>query len=183
MIEVLTINENFQDSTVVEMKATADLTKDVKTGGPSKHSKDEVRKYGANKEAISNRYAVMREQSRQTSNKKPEENITSAKVSLLDAGNTVSENSNVTEGPSSGLASTWQSMKTGFRSFRANIEAKRFIPLRNVEENKHLARGSSSESLDEIFQRLKRPTLDQGNYSGEDEDEDEIEIRSSAPMR
>ena len=168
------------------MKATADLTKDdVKTGGPSKHSNDNVREYGVNKEAISNRYAAMREQSRQTSNKKQEENITSAKVSLLDTGNTVSENSNATGGPSSGLASTWQSMKTGFRTFRANIEAKKFIPLRNVEENKHVTRFSSSESLDEIFQRLKRPTLDHGSYSGEGEGEGEgeIEIRSSAPMR
>lgn len=175
-------SSNITDSTVVEMKATTNLTKDGMAGGPSKPLKDDVRKYGANKEAISNKYAAVREQSRLASNKKPvEKNITSAKVSLLGAGNTASENSNATGGPSSGLAATWQSMKTGFQSFRANIEAKKFMPLRNVQENKLVSRVSSSESLDEIFQRLKRPTLDQGSYSGEDGDE--MEIRSSAPMR
>lgn len=163
------------------MKATADLTKDGMTGRPSKPLRDDAHKYGGNKEAISSKYAAMREQSRQASFKKPvEKNITSAKVSLLDASNNLSENGNATGGPSSGVAATWQSMKLGFQSIRANLEARKFIPLRNVQENK-LVSHDSSESLDEIFQRLKRPTLDQGNYSGEDGDE--MEIGSSALMR
>ncbi|KAL2513622.1 LMBR1-like membrane protein [Forsythia ovata] len=63
---------------------------------------------------------------------------------------------------SSGIASTWESMKTGLRNFKSNIDAKRFIPLRQFEDEKH-SRVSSSESLDDIFERIKLPTADHTN--------------------
>lgn len=164
------------------MKVTASLIDDGIRESPSRSSKEETRRYSSSKEAISNKYAGIREQSRQkaSSNMEPAgKNIALAKVSLLDAGN--SSPANTTGGPSSGLASTWESMKTGFQSFKANVGAKKFIPLRQIQETKLVSRVSSSESLDEIFQRLKRPSANHKSYS--DEDEDGIEIDSSGPNR
>lgn len=162
------------------MKATTGLTHDVMHEIPSKSLKEEARRYSSSKEVISNKYAAIREQSRQkgSSNIEPVgKNIASVKVSLLDAGNLRS--GNITGGPSSGLASTWASMKTGFQSFKTNIGAKKFIPLRQTQETKLVSRDSSSESLDEIFQRLKRPSTD--HRSSGDEDEHEIEVKNSGP--
>lgn len=166
------------------MKATTSLINDGLKGSASKPLKDETRKYGSNREAMSNKYAAMREQSKQTSTtmKRPvEQSIASAKVSLLDAGEP--QPSNQTAGSSSGLASKWESMKTGFQSFKANLGAKKFLPLRQIQENNLISRVSSSESLDEIFQRLKRPSAsDHGSYSDED-DKDGIEIKKSGSSR
>ncbi|KAL6993178.1 hypothetical protein U1Q18_011296 [Sarracenia purpurea var. burkii] len=154
------------DRNGVEMKATTRLIKEDVKGSSSKPLKDEVHRYGGSREAISNKYAVIREQSRQTSNMKPVDNIASTKVSLLQGGNS--------ESPNSGLASKWASLKSGFQSFKSNMEAKKFLPVRQVQDTKLLSRGSSSESLDEIFQRLKRPSLEHRNNSNEDEDGTEI---------
>ncbi|KAL5538170.1 hypothetical protein UlMin_045548 [Ulmus minor] len=171
---------NSTDRAAVEMKSTTSLINEGVKGSPSKLSKEE-RKFGSSREAISNKYAAKREQSKQaSSNMKPAEpSIASAKVSLLDAGNPQSSNS--AGSTPSGLASKWESMKTGFQSFKANVGAKKFLPLRQIQENKLISRVSSSESLDEIFQRLKRPSGDHTSYS--DEDEDGTEIRSSDPSR
>nr|XP_048337206.1 LMBR1 domain-containing protein 2 homolog A-like isoform X2 [Ziziphus jujuba var. spinosa] len=78
------------------------------------------------------------------------------------------ENSLNMTGPSSGLASKWESMKTSFQGLKSNIGSKRFLPLHHIQEPKL---DSPSESLDEIFQRLKQPTMDHGDY-GDDEDVD-----------
>lgn len=95
---------------------------------------------------------------------KPEEkNLTSSRVSLPDHSNTHSSNASGT----SGLASTWQTMKTGFQSFGANLGGKEFLPIRQTQEAK-MSRVSSSESLDDIFQRLKRPALDQNIHNEND---------------
>ncbi|PSS21491.1 LMBR1 domain-containing protein 2 A like [Actinidia chinensis var. chinensis] len=148
---------NSMDRNVVEMKATTGLIKEHVMGGSSKPLKDH--RYGGSREAISNKYAVIREQSRQAS----KNDIASAKVSLLEAGDSWSGN---TPGvpPSSGLASTWASVKSGFQSFKA----KKFLPLGQFQDNRFFSRVSSSESLDDIFQRLKRPGLERGNNSDED---------------
>ena len=148
---------------------------------PSKSSKEGGYRYGTSREALDNKYAAIRDQSRQASRSNPaENNITSAKVSLLDSGK--SQPGDSIGEPSSGLASKWLSMKTGFRSFRANIGAKRFLPLRQSQEDDILPHSSSHESLDEIFQRLKRPSgVAHGNDSDEDEDVSDISI--SEPRR
>lgn len=153
----------------MEMRATNNVEADGTNGVSSKPPREEVRRYATSKESIGNKYAAMREQSRQASNSKPaEKNITSAKVSLLDADN--SRSSNITGEPSSRLASTWGTMKSKFQSFKANVEAKKFLPLRQIQESKPMSNHSSSESLDEIFHRLKRPSVGDGNYS-DDENE------------
>ncbi|PON41452.1 LMBR1-like membrane protein [Parasponia andersonii] len=174
---------NSIESTSVEMKATTSLRNDGLKGSPSKPLKEDTRKYGFNREAMSNKYSAMREQSKQasTTTKKPvEQSIASTKVSLLDAGEP--HPSNQIRGSSSGLASKWESMKTGFQSFKANLGAKKFLPLRQIQETNLLSRVSSSESLDEIFQRLKRPSADHGSYSDE-EDEAGMEIKKSGSSR
>ncbi|XP_048335740.2 uncharacterized protein LOC107425310 isoform X2 [Ziziphus jujuba] len=170
---------NNADRIAVEMKATTSLINDGMKGTPSKSSNEEARKYGSHREAIGNKYAALREQSKQgSSNMKPvEKNIASAKVSLLD--NSKPNPSDTTEGPSSGLASKWASMKSGFQSFKANLGAKKFLPLRQSQESNLVSRVSSSESLDEIFQRLKRPSVDHVSYADKDDDEDDMEIKNS----
>lgn len=159
--------------TPVEMKATTSLVNDGMKGSTSKPSKEDARKYSTSREAISNKYAGMRELSRQTSSAKPvEQNIASTKVSLLDTGKSSND---TTEGPSSVLASKWESMKTSFRSFRANMGAKRLLPLHQNKDTRLVSRADSSdsESLDEIFQRLKRPSLQHENFADEDDNQND----------
>ncbi|KAL3524828.1 hypothetical protein ACH5RR_013200 [Cinchona calisaya] len=95
------------------------------------------------------------------------QNMASPKVSLLDVGSSQSGSSS---GVQSGLASRWASMKAGFQNFKANMGSKMFLPLRQVQETQVLSRTFSSESLDDVFQRLKRPSAEHGNYSNKDED-------------
>ncbi|KAL9461049.1 hypothetical protein AB3S75_004111 [Citrus x aurantiifolia] len=168
-------NTDFEsgDMTPVEMKATTSLVNDGMKGSTSKPSKEDARKYSTSREAISNKYAGMRELSRQTSSAKPvEQNIASTKVSLLDTGKSSNE---TTGGPSSVLASKWESMKTSFRSFRANMGAKRLLPLHQNKDAGLVSRADSSdsESLDEIFQRLKRPSLQHENFADEDDNQND----------
>ncbi|KAH1086369.1 hypothetical protein GYH30_018061 [Glycine max] len=49
-----------------------------------------------------------------------------------------------------------ESMMHGFKSLRSNIDSKGFLPLSNAQGST-LNSKSSSESLDDIFDRLKRP--------------------------
>ncbi|KAF6152118.1 hypothetical protein GIB67_031440 [Kingdonia uniflora] len=175
---VIPLARNFNDTIVdvesgsvtlvkhsVEMKASSSSTKDSNKGS-------QTRKYDTSKEAIGNKYAVIREQQRkQASNTKSERNITSATVSLLDTDNIQNRNDTAnTKSPL--LASAWGSVKTGFESFKANIGTKRYLPLRQVEEPKRVSHVSSSESLDDIFQRLKqRPTTEHMVPRGDDDND------------
>ncbi|KZV53763.1 hypothetical protein F511_00029 [Dorcoceras hygrometricum] len=163
----------------LEMKMASESSKGHTKGSSSKLLKDETQRYSGSKEAISSKYAAIREQSKSTSNNTtPVETIASAKVSLLHDTRSHPSNSS---GVPSGLASKWASMKQGFQTFKANVEAKKLIPLRQVQETKLLSHASSSESLDEIFQRLKRPSEDIGRPS--DDEEDENDLRVSARNR
>ncbi|KAG5025369.1 hypothetical protein AAZX31_08G131700 [Glycine max] len=139
-------SDNIMVKNGVEMKGNSALVNKETDGNLPKTLKEETRRYSSSREAISSKYAAVRQQSE----------LTSAKVSLLDHGNAHSSNAAGT----SGLASTWQTMTTGFRSFGANLGGKGFLPIRQTQEAK-MSRVSSSESLDDIFQRLKRPALDQ----------------------
>ncbi|KAL5171121.1 LMBR1 domain-containing protein 2 A [Glycine soja] len=153
---------NFMERNGAEMKPTSSLITDEVKGSLSKTSKEDTSR---SREAITKKYAVIREQGGPASKLKSEEKNVASADSLFDEGNTNSSNSS--GGPSSGLTSTWQSMKTGFQSFKTNIGAKKFLPLRQIQENKGPS-DSSSESLDDIFQRLKRPTLHQSIYNDDD---------------
>lgn len=167
-------SSNSTDLLDVKAKATNSLINEDMNGNSSKSSVDEGRKYGSSREAMSNKYAAIREQIRQsTLNTKPVANIASAKVTLLDTDD--GESSNTNEKTTSGLASKWESMKMGFQNFKANIGTKKFLPLPQVQETKTLSRHDSSQSLDEIFQRLKRPS----GHGGYSDDEDGMEIKSS----
>ncbi|XP_049403924.1 uncharacterized protein LOC125867459 [Solanum stenotomum] len=185
---VLPLARNFNNMTVdlesdgntihtndFESKAFMESNKD--RGSSSKPLKDEARRYSGSKEAISSKYAALREQGKLPSHVKPmEEDIGSTKVSLLDS---VSSQSGSAVAAPSGLAGRWASMKSGFQNFKTNIEAKRLIPLRQVGEfvplrqtqDTNVSRASSSESLDEIFQKLKRPATESENYGDDDDHE------------
>ncbi|GKV18679.1 hypothetical protein SLEP1_g29023 [Rubroshorea leprosula] len=171
---------NSTDRIDIEMKPTSSVTDGIK-GGTSKTVREEARSsYSTSKEAIGNKYADIREKSRQASNAKSmQSDITSAKVSLLDVGS--SNAGNYTGRPSSGLGSTWQSMKSGFQNFKANMATKKFLPVRQIQENIALSHVSSPESLDEIFQRLKRPSLDHND--DEDDDEKVTDTNVRGPSR
>ncbi|XP_061336561.1 uncharacterized protein LOC133283681 isoform X1 [Gastrolobium bilobum] len=148
-----------------EMKTTSNLITEEINGSLSKTSKEETSRYGSSREAISNKYAAIREKGGPASKLKAEEKNVASAFSVVDEGN--SNSSNSAGVPSSGLASTWQTMKTGFQSFKANMGAKKFLPLRQTQEDT-VSRVSSSESLDDIFQKLKRPSKDQVIYNDED---------------
>ncbi|XP_020233264.1 LMBR1 domain-containing protein 2 homolog A [Cajanus cajan] len=150
-------SDNIMVKNGVEMKGTAALVNTETNGNLSKTMKEETRRYSSSREAISSKYAAFRQQSGFTSKSKAEEkNLASAKVSFVDRDDTHSSNATGT----SGLASKWQTMKTGFQSFKANFGGKGFLPVRQTQDAM-ISRVSSSESLDDIFQRLKQPALDQ----------------------
>ncbi|KAL0357051.1 UNVERIFIED_CONTAM: hypothetical protein Scaly_1390800 [Sesamum calycinum] len=58
--------------------------------------------------------------------------------------------------PSSAIASTWESMKIGFRNLKSSVNTNKFIPLSQVDDSLYSSPLSSSESLDEIFMRINR---------------------------
>ncbi|XP_004230534.1 uncharacterized protein [Solanum lycopersicum] len=70
--------------------------------------------------------------------------------------------------PSRDLSSTWRSMQTGFRNFKSNMESKGFMALHQVQDAGH-SRASSTESLDEIFDKIKRPASESTNYDSDDD--------------
>lgn len=89
-----------------------------------------------------------------------------------------------TRASQSRVATTWETMRTGFQSFKTNVEAKKFLPLREPNENtlKESAGTSKTESLDEIFDNLKRPARDQRRYSsGIDLDFDDYKMDVKKP--
>lgn len=151
---------------------------DDATGTPSKSHREESRRYNSSRETLANKYAAIREQHMHSASSAPsKEKFTSTtSVSLLDSPQSQNQlvgNSGVS---SSGLSSTWASMKNGFQNFKANVGAKKFLPLRQLQQtNSFHTRVSSSESLDDIFQRLKqKPSRDHsGNYGDNDSDNGE----------
>lgn len=172
-----------QDQTAVEMKTAMSSANGITKVGPSKASREEGHRYANSREAISSKYAAIREQSRQASKANPstDKNISAAKVSLLDSGDSRADTNTMV--PPTGLSSRWESMKNGFQTFKANIGARKFLPLRQNQETDLGSRASSHESLDEIFQRLKRPSVDHDGYGDEDADGDGSEITRSGPGR
>uniref|UniRef100_A0A7N0T6U0 LMBR1-like membrane protein n=2 Tax=Kalanchoe fedtschenkoi TaxID=63787 RepID=A0A7N0T6U0_KALFE len=156
---VIPLARNFND---MDMESGSSVTDRVandmkeKVESLSRPRREEPSKLGSSREAISNKYAAIREQIRQSAAARPNETkIASAKVSLLDS----QSDDDITRSTTSGLASTWASIKTGFGSFKSNMGSKKFIPLRESNFT-HASEASSSESLDDIFQRLSRPSLD-----------------------
>lgn len=136
------------------MKATSSLHENKLMESSSASS--EARRFSGHREAISSKYAAIREQNRNADNMKPVED---AEASLLDEAN--SQATKIAGGPSSSLASKWATMKLGFQTLKTNIGAKKFLPLRQVEDPNPISHVSLPESLDDIFQKLKRPDYDE----------------------
>ncbi|XP_022744628.1 LMBR1 domain-containing protein 2 homolog A isoform X8 [Durio zibethinus] len=136
---------------------------EIGTIGQLKPLKEEVQQ-DTSREAIIKKYSGIREHQKKqaSSTKSTQKDSTSVTV---DAGNSES----VMTPPSGGLASKWESMKSGLLNFKSNLEAKRFLLLHQTQENTMSSRASSSESLDEIFQRLKQPALDNRDYGADND--------------
>ncbi|XP_039127247.1 LMBR1 domain-containing protein 2 homolog A isoform X1 [Dioscorea cayenensis subsp. rotundata] len=157
------------DKGIMEMKGATKQSKDDR-GNYSKAPKEESSsKYGTNRETMANKYAAIREQqSRKASSTESKDEISPVSVSLLEPDESQKPSTGKVGGSPAALASAWASMKTSFQNVKANIGAKKFLPLRQAQaqaqaQNNDLhTRNDSSESLDEIFQRLKqRPNRDQ----------------------
>ncbi|MED6158470.1 hypothetical protein PIB30_033003 [Stylosanthes scabra] len=159
------LGNNVKDTNGVEMNTSSELITKETNESVSKTWKDETsRRYGSSREDISNKYAAIREQGKP----KPDEAMAASSDSVLNEG--IDSPGHTARPPPSGLSSTWLNMKAGFQNFKANIGAKKFMPLRQtqIQEN-NVSDASSSESLDEIFQRLKKPsTPSRVNYHDDD---------------
>eukprot|EP00268_Persea_americana_P031759 TRINITY_DN3102_c0_g1_i6.p1 TRINITY_DN3102_c0_g1~~TRINITY_DN3102_c0_g1_i6.p1 ORF type:complete len:424 (+),score=78.50 TRINITY_DN3102_c0_g1_i6:1518-2789(+) len=174
------------DKDVVEMKVASGLSKEGGKATQPKALKEENWKYGNSRDAIESKYAAIRDQQGRHSSPSAsaqKSRVTSTSVSLLEGGSTQNQYSsaNTMGGPSAKISSTWESMKAGFQNFKTNIEAKKFLPLRQVPEVSVNSRDASSQSLDEIFHRLKQhPNRDRNGDFSDDED---IDIRKLGPTR
>lgn len=73
----------------------------------------------------------------------------------------------ISSAPSSVVATKWESMVNGFKSLKSNIDSKRFLPLSNSTQTSYLNSQSSFESLDDIFERLKRPPSEHRDLGGD----------------
>ncbi|XP_052205972.1 uncharacterized protein LOC127810495 isoform X2 [Diospyros lotus] len=155
-----------------ETKVTSTLIED----GQRDHSKllRGLAQHQTSRESIGQKYKAIREQ--QSKQQTPENLLTEKSKPSSSAGNF----QNTMVGPS-----TWESMKMGFQNFKSNIGAKKFLPLRQVQDtHPHQSPATSSESLDEIFQRLNRPTLEHGEYDGDDYDNDQaMDVRNPGIRR
>ncbi|MCD7448001.1 hypothetical protein HAX54_036821 [Datura stramonium] len=83
--------------------------------------------------------------------------------------------------PSRDISTTWRSMQTGFRNFKSNMESKGFIPFTSSSRYRH-SRASQLESLDEIFDRIKRPGAESTNYDSDDDVYDGLKSSSFAEI-
>ncbi|CAF1706969.1 BnaCnng28310D [Brassica napus] len=165
-----------QEHSSVEMKMSSSY--DTMKGSSS--NDDISRRYGSAREAITNKYAAIREQQNRYSPSPvtKSENMASAKVSLLETDSSGRSNG---EGGGSGesstrLASTWRNMKLGIQSFKENVATKKFLPLRQGPESTttvtstRVMNPSMPQSLDEIFQRLKNRSVEHGRYLDDDDE-------------
>ncbi|OQU85383.1 LMBR1 domain-containing protein 2 homolog A isoform X2 [Sorghum bicolor] len=145
----------------VEMKVGATSSRNDGRAGQSK--------YANNRETIASKYTSIREQNRQ-SGKAVRKEISPNSVSLLEERN--SEQRSNAGVPPTGVSATWASMKNGFQNFKANMGSKKFLPLRQDPGFVLNSNVSSPESLDDIFQRLKRrPANVPVDYLDDDDDD------------
>ncbi|CAN7024034.1 unnamed protein product [Brassica rapa subsp. trilocularis] len=167
-----------QEHSSVEMKMSSSY--DTMKGSSS--NDDISRRYGSAREAITNKYAAIREQQNRYSPSpvSKSENMASAKVSLLEtdsSGRSNGEGGGGSGESSSRLASTWRNMKLGIQSFKENVATKKFLPLRQGPESTtatstRVMNPSRPQSLDDIFQRLKNRSVEHGHYLDDDDEVD-----------
>ncbi|KAL4279922.1 hypothetical protein GQ457_03G004460 [Hibiscus cannabinus] len=126
---------------------------EIGTMDPFQPMKEEVQQV-INREAIVKKHSTIREQNKQASTS---EELTPFKSATR------------APPPPERSGSKWESMKPGLLTFNSVLEVKKYLPLSQTEENTMSSFASSSESLDEIFQRLKQPTLDLRDYEHDTE--------------
>lgn len=138
----------------------------MKVGTTSSRADGRVGKYAHNREVISNKYSSVRDQSWQSTKPVKKETV-STSVSLLEEGNS-------DQRLAAGISQTWASMKIGFQNFKANMGNKKFTPLHQDPGFTPHSSDSSPESLDDIFQRIKRRPADMPiDYLDDDDDDDD----------
>ncbi|KAM0918110.1 hypothetical protein ACQ4PT_008768 [Festuca glaucescens] len=125
-------------------------------------------KYGVN---VDHKYSSIREHPSPSSHQsvKQVQKETHSTSILLEAGNSEKTSPvSVEAEPSAGITSRWVSMKAGFQSFRSNASFKKLLP----SSLSRTSSSTSSESLDEIFEGLKRhssKSSQQVDYFDEDD--------------
>ncbi|KAK3155337.1 hypothetical protein QOZ80_2BG0201930 [Eleusine coracana subsp. coracana] len=169
--QVIPLARNFNGvNTDIESQKVENIV-EMETGATSSRIEGRVgqSKYANNRETIASKYSSIREQNRQATKKELSPNS----VSLLQERNPEQRsNSGVPPGSLNGVSSTWASMKTGFQNFKANMGSKKFLPLRQDLGYVPQSSASSPESLDDIFQRLKRrPANMPVDYLDDDDDD------------
>ncbi|CAO2047424.1 unnamed protein product [Urochloa humidicola] len=173
--QIIPLARNFNGvSTDVESQnmPLVENTLEMKAGATSSTGRAGHSKYANNRENIASKYTTIREQNRQAG-KAVKKEISSNSVSLLEERN--SEQRSNTGVPPTGVSATWASMKIGFQNFKANMGSKKFIPLRQDPGFIPNSNVSSPESLDDIFQRLKRRPANMPVDYLDDDDDDNTE--------
>ncbi|XP_057869998.2 uncharacterized protein LOC131076713 [Cryptomeria japonica] len=150
------------------------LKKDDVKGIQSKTLKEDIHTQGS-KGAIASKYIAIREHQSKPSHLHPgviQPQRHDIRNAIQPSNSENMPNSRNQFDISSGLATKWESMKSSLQSMKANLGAKRFVPLRQLQEREdsrpHV---SPTESLDTIFERLKRRKEDNEN------DDDGSELR------
>ncbi|XP_015689542.1 LMBR1 domain-containing protein 2 homolog A-like isoform X2 [Oryza brachyantha] len=172
--QVIPLARNFNNVNTDVESGKVENSMEMKSGATSSRADGRVgqSKYANNRETIATKYSAIREQSRQPV-KPLKKEISSTSVSLLEEGS--SEQRSNTGAPvssSAGISQTWATMKIGFQNFKANMGSKKFIPLRQDPGFAPHSNVSSPESLDEIFQKLKRrPAGLPVDYLDDDDDD------------
>ncbi|CAL5054422.1 unnamed protein product [Urochloa decumbens] len=170
--QIIPLARNFNGvSTDIESQNVplVENTVEMKAGATSSSGRAGHSKYANNREHIASKYTTIREQNRQAG-KAVKKEISSNAVSLLEERN--SEQRSNAGVPPTGVSATWASMKIGFQNFKANMGSKKFIPLRQDPGFIPNSNVSSPESLDDIFQRLKRrPANMPVDYLDDDDDD------------
>lgn len=167
--------ESAKNSTVaVDKKSNASLNGDVdKLSGEDSLNGDGDKLSG---EDISKKYKAVR------THQTPDEMKQDSSLNRISAES--SNDAGETSASQSRVAAAWETMKTGFQSIKTSIEAKKFLPLRESNENtlKESPGTAKTESLDEIFDNLKRPARDRKKYSsGFDLDFDDYKMDIDKP--
>uniref|UniRef100_A0A0D9VLA3 LMBR1-like membrane protein n=1 Tax=Leersia perrieri TaxID=77586 RepID=A0A0D9VLA3_9ORYZ len=170
--QVIPLARNFNNVNTDIESAKVENTVEMKSESTSSRADGRVQsKYANNRETIATKYSAIREQSRQAG-KPVKKEISSTSVSLLEEGSSEQRsNTGAPVGSSAGISQTWNTMKIGFQNFKANMGAKKFIPLRQDPGFVPHSNVSSPESLDDIFQRIKRRPADMPvDYLDDDDD-------------
>ncbi|XP_023750686.2 uncharacterized protein LOC111899037 isoform X1 [Lactuca sativa] len=119
-----------------------------------------------NKEKMNQKYKALRVDEKIRTNR----TFSNASSLDIDTNTNNSESGQSSRTSASRISSTWVSMKTNFHNLRSNMAAKRFMQVPQSQPPQQ----SPSQSLDEIFERLKQPSR-----ANDDEDLDGFAVGPS----